>query len=367
MQTETRPKRRTWLTAGLPPTPPPRSPPNYRRDEMPPQTPSKHRRQTEHTNTENRHTLRVRIAPRGPRIISKNCFLLYTIYLRNNNLSSSQQLTASVCLCVRSSSPGCPGLHPEGPLHPSAWMRPGAHWPEGPGPGWAGLRAGHPGWGSRGVGRWQLPGHCSLDSLQYQYCRRRKIWDIKWLQFDIPKVWTGWRRQPERVRRECWGSWPAVLDRKVFPVDSMAAFHKGTGGFVIDGGQRADVADELIQQGGLDQVRLLRDQRLLWQHHLLGSHGVGGQQTPVNVSPVPQVWVIRVLQRSKCEDYLMIKQETFPNRSSFAIHLSGQTEDLLHQLLRLWRLLEEQLDDGSQQSELNLNIRADATITILSL
>lgn len=93
-----------------------------------------------------------------------------------------------------------------------------------------------------------------------------------------------------------------MLHREVFPVDSMAAFHKGTGGFVIDRRQRADVADELIQQGGLDQVRLLRDQRLFRQHHLLGGHRVGGQQTPVNVPPVAQVRVIRVLQRSKCED-----------------------------------------------------------------
>lgn len=56
---------------------------------------------------------------------------------------------------------------------------------------------------------------------------------------------------------------PAVLHRKVLPVDSMAALHKGAGGFVIDGRQGADVADELIQQGGLDQIRLLRDQGLL--------------------------------------------------------------------------------------------------------
>lgn len=50
---------------------------------------------------------------------------------------------------------------------------------------------------------------------------------------------------------------PAVLDREVFPVDPVAALHKGAGGFVIDRGQRANVADELVQQGGLDQVRLL--------------------------------------------------------------------------------------------------------------
>lgn len=30
------PNRRAWLTAGLPPTPPPRSPPSYRREKRPP-------------------------------------------------------------------------------------------------------------------------------------------------------------------------------------------------------------------------------------------------------------------------------------------------------------------------------------------
>lgn len=93
--------------------------------------------------------------------------------------------------------------------------------------------------------------------------------------------------------------WPAVLHRKVFPVDSVAAFNKGAGRFVIDGGQGANVADELIQQGRLDQVRLLWDQGLLWQHHLLGGHRVGGQQAPINVAPVTQVRVVRVLQRTR--------------------------------------------------------------------
>lgn len=35
-------------------------------------------------------------------------------------------------------------------------------------------------------------------------------------------------------------------------------------------------------------------------------------------------------------------------------HLRGKAEDLLHQLLSLWWLLKEQLDNGSQQSELDL-------------
>lgn len=39
-------------------------------------------------------------------------------------------------------------------------------------------------------------------------------------------------------------------------------------------------------------------------------------------------------------------------------HLRGEAEDLLNQLLSLRWLLEEQLDDGSQQSELDLQIKA---------
>lgn len=55
---------------------------------------------------------------------------------------------------------------------------------------------------------------------------------------------------------------PAVLHRKVLPVDSVAAFDKGAGWFVVDRRQGTDVADELVQQGGFDQVRLLGDQGL---------------------------------------------------------------------------------------------------------
>lgn len=70
-----------------------------------------------------------------PRISSENRnFLQHTTYLRNKNLSRSQQcgsMCVCVCVCihacVRLSSPDCPGLHPEDPPRPSAWRRPGAH------------------------------------------------------------------------------------------------------------------------------------------------------------------------------------------------------------------------------------------------
>ena len=74
--------------------------------------------------------------------------------------------------------------------------------------------------------------------------------------------------------------------------DAPAPLHEGTGRLVVDGGQCANVADELVQQRGLNEVCLLGDERLLSQHHLLGSHGVRGEQAPVDVATVPQVRVV---------------------------------------------------------------------------
>lgn len=82
-------------------------------------------------------------------------------------------------------------------------------------------------------------------------------------------------------------------------LDASAALDEGTGGLVVDGGQSADVADELLQQRGLDQIRLLGDQGLLGQHHLLGGHRVGGEQAPVDVTAVPEVWVVGVLREAE--------------------------------------------------------------------
>lgn len=75
--------------------------------------------------------------------------------------------------------------------------------------------------------------------------------------------------------------------RESLVLHPTAALHKGTGRLVVDRGQSTNVADELLQQSGLNQVRLLRNQRLLGQNHLLGGHGVCGEQTPVDVAAVP--------------------------------------------------------------------------------
>ena len=78
-------------------------------------------------------------------------------------------------------------------------------------------------------------------------------------------------------------------------LDTTAAFNKGTGRLVVDRGQSTDVTDKLLQQGRFNQICLLRDQGLLSQDHLFGSHGVCGEQTPIDVASVPEVWVIRIL------------------------------------------------------------------------
>lgn len=80
-------------------------------------------------------------------------------------------------------------------------------------------------------------------------------------------------------------------------LNTAAALNKGTGRLVVDRGQSTNVADELLQQSGLNQIRLLRDQGLLSQNHLLSRHRVCGEQTPVDVAAVSEVWVIRVLQK----------------------------------------------------------------------
>ena len=64
---------------------------------------------------------------------------------------------------------------------------------------------------------------------------------------------------------------------------------------MVDGGQAGDVTDQLVQQRGLQKIRLLRDQWLLGQNHILGSRRVRGQQSPVDVATVTKIRVVAVL------------------------------------------------------------------------
>lgn len=89
----------------------------------------------------------------------------------------------------------------------------------------------------------------------------------------------------------------STTGRKSFVLNTTAALNEGTGGLVVDGGQSTDVADELLQQCGFNQIRFFWNQWLLCQNHLFSSHGVCGQQTPIDVTAVPEVRVIGVLRR----------------------------------------------------------------------
>jgi hypothetical protein len=55
------------------------------------------------------------------------------------------------------------------------------------------------------------------------------------------------------------------------------------------------VADELVQKGRLQKVRLLGDERFLAKDNGLGSCGVRKEQTPVNVATVAKIRVVRLL------------------------------------------------------------------------
>jgi len=99
---------------------------------------------------------------------------------------------------------------------------------------------------------------------------------------------------------------------------------------VVDAGQAGDVADQLVQQGRLDQVGLLGDERLLRQNNFLSSGRVRGEQTPVNEASVAEIWILAVLR--------------------------GERQDLLDQLLGVRGSLEEQLDDAGEQLELDLAV-----------
>lgn len=78
----------------------------------------------------------------------------------------------------------------------------------------------------------------------------------------------------------------------------MAALHKSVGWFVVHRSQRADVADQLIQQSRFNQVSLFRNEGLFREDHFFGSHWIRGKKAPVDVATIPQVWIVRILRQS---------------------------------------------------------------------
>ena len=99
---------------------------------------------------------------------------------------------------------------------------------------------------------------------------------------------------------------------------------------MVDASQRRDVADQLVEERRLQEVGLLRNERLVGEHHLLGGCGVSTQQTPVNKPAVAQIGVVGVL--------------------------GSQTQHVLNQGLGVRRTLEEELHDRGQQLQLDLGI-----------
>lgn len=53
-----------------------------------------------------------------------------------------------------------------------------------------------------------------------------------------------------------------MVDWQVLAVDPVAPLHESVGWFVVHGSQRPNVANQLIQQGWLNQISLLRNQWL---------------------------------------------------------------------------------------------------------
>lgn len=65
-----------------------------------------------------------------------------------------------------------------------------------------------------------------------------------------------------------------MMNWQVLAMNPMTPFHKSIWRLVVHRGQRTNVADELIQEGRLYEVCLLRDQWLLRQHYFFGCHRV---------------------------------------------------------------------------------------------
>mmetsp|Transcript_15997 Transcript_15997/g.41525 ORF Transcript_15997/g.41525 Transcript_15997/m.41525 type:complete len:1014 (+) Transcript_15997:689-3730(+) len=107
-----------------------------------------------------------------------------------------------------------------------------------------------------------------------------------------------------------------------------SAGDKAIRGLVVHRGQRADVLEQLLEESGIQVVRVVVDDRLVRKDHLLRGLRVCGQQAPVDVGAVPQVRVVGLLR--------------------------GVAEHQLDHLLRPLRgLLQEQLHRGCEQLQLH--------------
>ena len=108
----------------------------------------------------------------------------------------------------------------------------------------------------------------------------------------------------------------------------LSLLHELVRVLLVHHSQRAQVRDQEIKQRRLHTLRRVADHRMLRQHNLRSSIRVHRQQTPVNVTTITQIRVIAVL--------------------------SHRVQNVLHQLLRVVRTLQEQLHRSRQQRQLHV-------------
>lgn len=99
-------------------------------------------------------------------------------------------------------------------------------------------------------------------------------------------------------------------------------------GLVVDGCEGGDFVEELLEEHGRQRGHRGGDGRLVGEDDGLGDFEVAREEAPVDVGAVADVGVV--------------------------VFGGGLLEDLLHEVLVVVGLLEEELDDGSEDLELCL-------------
>ena len=108
---------------------------------------------------------------------------------------------------------------------------------------------------------------------------------------------------------------------------AAGANHKCFRRLVVDGTEGGNLADEDIEQVRLKPVCIILDDGLVTKNNELGSLGISRQKTPVDETTVTEVGVVGLLR--------------------------GKIEDTLHHVLSVLWILQEALDGGREQLELD--------------
>mmetsp|Transcript_777 Transcript_777/g.3202 ORF Transcript_777/g.3202 Transcript_777/m.3202 type:complete len:716 (+) Transcript_777:454-2601(+) len=105
------------------------------------------------------------------------------------------------------------------------------------------------------------------------------------------------------------------------------AHDEGLGRLVVHGAERRELRDHLVEEARLQSEGVVGDGRLLREHHGAGRVRVGAEQAPVDEATVTEIRVVGLFR--------------------------GHREHALHELLRLLRVLQEELHRGGEQLELH--------------